>query len=260
MTDFQSLQRQFAAYIRDPHNSPLPPGCDATRMQHYHHLFFNNFDGVLELAYPRLSAKVGLASWRDLTQLFFQTQPQHSPFLGDVPAQFAEFLDTQTLHPLSDGHLELAAFELACFELKTADDEPQNADVPGPHAPHDDALNPTWVINPDTILFESLYPVHDPDWNPDLDSDLDSLGATQTPTFLVLVRDPAGRVQTHALSAASARLLQLMHVNPSQPMAWVVASLAQELNQAAAQLSPLVQQQINQWLVEHVLLAVGGRR
>ncbi|HQS02619.1 MAG: hypothetical protein B7Y07_04125 [Halothiobacillus sp. 24-54-40] len=251
MTDFQSLQRQFSAYIRDPHNSPLPPGCDAARMQHYHQLFFNNFDGVLELAFPRLSAEVGLASWRDLTQLFFKTQPQHSPFLGDVPAQFAEFLDTQTQHPLSDGQIELAAYELACFELKTAEDEPQRADELAPPSPQANALNPAWVINPDTILFESLYPVHEVNWDP--------CSTTQTPTFLVLVRDPAGRVQTHAISAASARLLQLMHAQPSWAMASLIDALAQELNQSTADLSPLVQQQINQWLDEHIVLAVGGR-
>lgn len=264
MTDFQNLQRQFAAYIRDPLNSPLPPGCDVTRMQHYHHLFFNNFDGVLELAYPRLSAALEPTDWSSLTRRFFQTQPQHSPYLSDVPAQFAAFLDAQTLHPLNEGHRELAAFELACFELKAAADAPQSLDAPGFPAPQGDTLPPTWVINPDTILFESLYPVHDPDWNPDpgfeLDSELDSCGAAQTPSFLVLVRDPAGRVQTHVLSAASARLLQLMHVNPSQPIAWVVAALAQELNQPAAQLSPLVQQQIHQWVEQHVLRVVGGRR
>ncbi|MGC8697021.1 MAG: DNA-binding domain-containing protein [Halothiobacillus sp.] len=248
MTDFQSLQRQFAAFIRDPHNTPPPPGCDAARMQHYHQLFFNNFDGVLELAYPRLCAEVGAAPWLELTRLFFQTVPQHSPYLSDVPAQFAEFLDAQTAQSLSDGQIELAAFELACFELKTADDEPRRTDE-ADQPPQGAALKPTWVINPDTILFESLYPVHDPNWDP--------RGTAQTPTFLVLVRDPAGLVQTYAVSLASARLLHLIHAHPWQPLAVVIDALAQELNQPAARLLPLAQQQITQWFDAHVLLAAG---
>jgi hypothetical protein len=221
-------------------------------MQHYHHLFFNNFDGVLELVYPRFCAEVGQASWRELTRLFFQTVPQHSPYLSDVPARFAEFIDAQTAWSLSEGQIELSAFELACFELKIADDEPRSTDLPEQPTPQGDAFNPSWVVNPDTILFESLYPVHDLSWDP--------RSTIQTPTFLVLVRDPIGLVQTHAVSAASARLLHLIHTYTRQPLAVVIDALAQELNQAATKLLPLAQQQITQWLEEHVLLAAGMAR
>ena len=98
MADFQTLQRQFAAYLRQPDQAPLPRGCDAGRMRHYHQLFFNNFDGVLDAAFIRLRASFseGGFFWEDWNRLaltFFQTVPQHSPFLADVPARFVEYLE-----------------------------------------------------------------------------------------------------------------------------------------------------------------------
>lgn len=242
MSNFQSLQQQFAAYIRDPNNAPLPPGCDAARMQHYHQLFFNNFDGVLATAFPRLSANLPADDWHELTLLFFQTEPQQSPYLGDVPARFAEFLDAQTICPLTDGQMELAAYELACFELKSEQDQEIPPILPEPVAW--EMVRP--VLNPVSLFFESVFPVHDLAWDP--------LSADHELTFLVLVRDSEGRVQTHSLSPASARLLVLLGERPELSVAQIVAILAAELDQSEAILLTHVTNQIEQWLAEEVVL------
>jgi hypothetical protein len=241
MSDFQSLQQQFAAYIRDPHNSPLPPGCDVARMQHYHQLFFNNFDGVLANAFPRLSASLPDADWRKLTQHFFQTEPQHSPYLGDVPARFAEFLTAQSDPPLKDGYIELMAYELAAFDLKRSAD----GVVPAGLIMAGDWRTQIAMIHPDSVLFESVFAVHEPSFDP-------SAPITQ-PSFICLLRDADGLVQPHVLSAASAQLLALL-AEQSRPGRAIVAALANQLQQPLAVLEPLVDIQIAQWRAQGIVV------
>jgi uncharacterized protein len=242
MTDFQTLQRQFAAHLRQPDQAPLPLGCDAVRMRHYHQLFFNNFDGVLDTAFIRLSACFPGEDWDRLVLSFFQTVPQHSPFLADVPARFVEYLEAQSLVPVSEGQMELAAYELACFELKSDQDHPLPEGLIEPAAW--EAVRP--VLNPASLFFESVFPVHDLAWNP--------LSSERVPTFLVLVRDSEGRVQTHALSPASARLLILLIEHPTLRVAQIVSLLADEIDQPEPVLMPHVAEQLKQWRKDEVLL------
>lgn len=242
MADFQTLQRQFAAYLRQPDQAPLPRGCDAGRMRHYHQLFFNNFDGVLDAAFIQLRISFPEEDWEQLVRTFFQTVPQHSPFLADVPARFVEYLEEQHLVPVADGQMELASYELACFELKSDQDHPLPAGLIQPTAW--ESVRP--VLNPASLFFESVFPVHHPEWNPRL--------SERVPTFLVLVRDSEGRVQTHALSPASARLLMLLIEHPTICVSEIVTMLADEIHQPEAVLMPHIVEQLKQWQEEEVLL------
>lgn len=247
MADFQTLQRQFAAYLRQPEQVPLPPGCDARRMRYYHQIFFNNFDGVLDAAFDRLRASIERQNeddtvWNDMVLRFFQTVPQHSPYLADVPARFFDFLGEQTQWPLSEGQIELAAYELACFELKSDQGQPpvDGVDIPK------DWVNARPVLNPSSLLFESVFPVHDLGWDP--------RSTEQMPTFLVLVRDSAGLVQTHVLSAASAQLLMLLNDHPTLTVKEIAHLMAETLQQTPESLLPLLVDQLKQWQADEVLL------
>jgi len=70
----------------------------------------------------------------------------------------------------------------------------------------------------------------------------------------VLVRDSEGRVQTHALSPASARLLMLLIEHPTFQVAQIVSLLADEIHQPEAVLMPHIVEQLKQWQEEEVLL------
>lgn len=244
--DFQTQQRQFAAHVRNPDQAPLPEGCDADRMRHYHRLFFNNFDGVLESTFPRLRASLPDEEWDWLVHTFFRDTPQHSPFLADVPARFADFLAEFLAEPssptLTPGQEELAAFELACFELRKAEDP-----EPAPELTADDDLlagHP--VPNPDSLLFESDFPVHDPAWSP-------IEGAAQ-PTFLCLIRDDAGQIRVQTLSAASALLLALIAENPGASGAEIIEELCRQSGLPPDETRHRALAQLEDWRRDGVLL------
>ena len=102
------------------------------------------------------------------------------------------------------------------------------------------------MLNPASLFFESVFPVHDPAWNPQ--------SSERVPTFLVLVRDSEGRVQTHALSPASARLLMLLIEHPTLRVAEIVTMLAGEIHQPEAVLMPHIVEQLKQWQEDEILL------
>lgn len=241
-TDFQNLQRQFAAHIRDPDHTPLPEGCDPDRMRQYHQLFFNNFDGVLESTFPRFQASLTSDGWDTLVHTFFRDTPQYSPYLADVPARFTDFLAEQEYLALTPGQEELAAFELACFELRKAED----SDTPPDLAADGDLLAGHPMVNPECLLFESDFPIHNLDWSP--------TGGPGQPTFLCLIRGGEGQIQTQVLSAASALLLALIDENPGASGAEIIDQISRQLDRSFDDVRRTALAQLEAWRVDRVIL------
>lgn len=241
--DFQALQHQFAAYIRDPSRAILPEGCDPGRMRQYHQLFFNNLDGVLENTFVRFKAGLAPGQWAILTQAFFRNTPQYSPFLADVPARFTDFLAEQEDLALTPGQEELAAFELAAFELRSAED----LDLPTGLDPVGDLRAGHPIVNPECLLFESDFPVHDKNWSPTTE-------AAAQPTFLCLLRDPEGLIQTQVLSAASALLLALIDENPEASGTEIITQLCRQLDLPVEETRHTAQAQLETWHADRIIL------
>lgn len=234
-TDFHALQAAFTTFIRQPDTAPVPPGCDPARMQLYHTLFFNNFDGVLEAAFPRFQASLSAADWRAIVQPFFAAVPQHSPYFADVPLRFADYLAEGSPVPLTAAQQELLAYEAALHECRIGGESvPLSTDECPP-----DLLHSVLKPHPDSVLLECVYPVHDTAFNPHT--------TPPSASWLWLLRDKDGVVQTTVLSAASARWLVLLETQDGQPAAASLAQLAAELAQPLPELLPSAQRQLTQW-------------
>ncbi|TKA88303.1 hypothetical protein FAZ79_11125 [Guyparkeria sp. SB14A] len=152
-SSFKETQEAFTRYVRDPETNPPPPGSKPERMAWYAKLFFNNIDGTLENAFPALRASLDEADWQGLTRPFFRDHPAHSPILRDLPAEFAEFL--QERPELADWQRELAAYELARFELMAEDADPAPADLDA----DGDLLAGQPVVSSLVRLMVTAYPV-----------------------------------------------------------------------------------------------------
>ena len=66
MAEFQALQRQFTAYLRNPEHAPAPGGMEERRLKIYRELFFNNIEGLLAGNFPVIRRILDDATWTAL--------------------------------------------------------------------------------------------------------------------------------------------------------------------------------------------------
>ncbi|MFO7582393.1 DUF2063 domain-containing protein [Guyparkeria sp.] len=251
MSDFRATQEAFTRYVRDPEANPPPPGSKPERMTWYAQLFRNNIDGILETAFPALHQSMSAAEWQALVRQFFRDRPLASPLLRDVPGEFVDFVTDDDFvandDSLADWQHELAAYELARFELLTGED-------PEPPAGLDRGGDPLagrpWV-SPLARLMITTWPV---------DAMAAGVEAGETPApdqpgthHLLLFRDTNGAPVCQRLSPASARLLALL-AESTAPGRETVAQLAEEMSMPTEELEAFAGPQLAEWRAAGVLL------
>lgn len=246
MGDFRATQEAFTRYVRDPETNPPPPGSKPERMAWYATLFFNNIDATLENAFPALRASLDDDAWQALTRPFFRDHSAHSPILRDLPAEFCDFL--QKRPELADWQRELAAYELARFELmaEDADPAPDDLDAQG------DLVDGRPVVSSLVRLLVTAYPV-------------DRLAATfeagETPEIppagmhhLALHRDEQGAPFALNLTPGSAQLLLALTEADGQTGRETVAQLAEAFGRPVDELLGFANEQLEQWRAAGLLL------
>ena len=245
-SSFKETQEAFTRYVRDPETNPPPPGSKPERMAWYARLFFNNIDGTLENAFPALRASLDEAEWQGLTRPFFRDHPARSPILRDLPAEFAEFL--QERPELADWQRELAAYELARFELMAEDADPAPADLD----PQGDLLAGRPVVSSLARLMVTAYPV---------DRLAAALEAGEGPEIppagmhhLALHRDAHGAPFALDLTPGSARLLLELTEAEEQTGREIVSRLAAAFGRPVDELLGFAGEQLEQWRADGLLL------
>lgn len=123
--DFSAKQHEFAAYIKDPENNPVPADVDKQRMAMYRELFFNNINSFLSSNFPVLRAILDDAQWFELAQDFFAQHRCLSPHFSAIPEEFLEYLQNERNNPGDFPFmLELAHYEWVEMALSIAKEEP----------------------------------------------------------------------------------------------------------------------------------------
>jgi hypothetical protein len=198
--DFKAKQLEFAAYIRDPENNPVPVDVLQSRMEMYRELFFNNIDSFLAANFPVLRAILNDAQWFELGQDFFARHTCLSPHFSKIPEEFIDYLQNERE---SSGDfsfmLELAHYEWVEMALSIAKET-----VHANSQSLDDLLNQRIRMSPLAWPLAYQYPVQQisPDFLPET--------APEQPTFLVVYRNPDDEVNFIALTPLTYRLLQLI--------------------------------------------------
>ncbi|MFO7808048.1 DUF2063 domain-containing protein [Guyparkeria sp.] len=243
---FKDTQEAFTLYVRDPETNPPPPGSRPERMAWYAKLFFNNIDGTLENAFPALRASLDDEGWQVLARRFFRDHPAHSPILRDLPGEFAEFL--QEMPELADWQRELAAYELARFELMAEDAAPAPADLD----PAGDLLSGQPVVSSLARLMVTAYPV---------DRIAADLEANQTPDIppagmhhLLLHRDEHGAPFALALTLGSAQLFLVLAEADGQTGHALLIQLAEAFGRPVDELLGFAGEQLEEWRAQGLLL------
>jgi hypothetical protein len=206
--DFKSKQSEFAAYIRDPHNNPMPIDVEERRMAMYRELFFNNIEGFLSANFPVLRKIQGDAQWRPLVQDFYAKHPCLSPYFLQIPAEFLDYLQNERDSPEDlPFMLELAHYEWVEMALSIAQEEGITA-----RQDLDNLLKQSVAVSPLAWPLAYQYPVHK------IAPGVLPLEPPAQPTFLIVYRNSDDDVNFIEITPLTYRLLDIIQ-EQDQPLA-----------------------------------------
>ena len=219
--DFQTLQRRFAAHLRNPQNHSAPGDIEERRLDIYRTLFFNNVNGFIIQGFPVLYSILDAQRWQRLVRTFFDQHACQTPYFLEIPQEFVTFLASG--QGLEEGDppflLELAHYEWMELVL---DASTEQFPTTGFH-PEGDLLRAIPQLSPLHVVLSYQYPVHE------ICVEFQPQTPLSQPLWLLVYRDRADQVRFMEINAPTARLLQLIEENPDNTGFQVVGQLAEEL-------------------------------
>ena len=218
---FRRTQFAFAAYIRDPANTPIPTGVAPARMDMYRELFFNNIENFIATGFPVLKAILTEQRWGDLIQDFYSRHRSKTPFFAEIAQEFLDYLREERGEYREDPSflLELAHYEWVELALAIAEGEPPATSDPGGES----LLSRTIGLSQVAWPLAYRFPVHriGPEFQPEQ--------APDQPTFLVVYRDRNDVVRFMEVNPPAYRLLQLLQENGPMQAEACLRRIAEEL-------------------------------
>ena len=220
------LQRQFAAHIRDPEHQAAPGDVSPRRMQVYTELFYRNIEQLLAGGFPVIRRILADQEWHALIRDFMIRHRCRTPLFTAVGQEFVAFLSSHDAALATRPFLaELARHEQLEVEAALAEDpEPRatpDADAtPGAEV---EVLDRVLQLVPSARLAWFQFPVHriGPEYQP--------MTPPETPTWLLVYRDPEDHVRFVELNAFSYTLLNLIAQHSGETAHSVLAALAAAL-------------------------------
>lgn len=202
MLEFQKLQRQLTAHLRDPEHAAAPTGIEERRLKIYRELFYNNIEGFLAGAFPVLRQITDEAHWHRMVRDFYARHRSADPLFHGLAEEFLSYLDCERGAVAGDAPYlqELAHYEWVELALSVAEDQPTAALAD----PDGDLLEGAPLVSPVAWTLSYEFPVHriGPDFLPA------EPGAT--PTCLIVYRTRQDEVKFMEINAITARLMELL--------------------------------------------------
>lgn len=219
--DFQNVQYQFTAHLRDPESNPAPVGIEDRRMEIYRGLLYKNVQGFLSNGFPVIRQLYSDDNWHKLVRHFFSSHQSHSPYFKDISKEFIDYLNNERIAQPEDPAFlkELAHYEWLEIVLSFID-----ADIDWKNINKDgNLLKGIPVLTPFMQLNRYEYPVHKikPDFQPETPSAI--------PTFILVYRDLGDKVSFMELNPMTARLVELIANNKTQTSEQILSELAKEI-------------------------------
>jgi hypothetical protein len=222
MPSFEQLQQDFARHLRNPAEVAVPPGLEDRRVQIYRELLFNNVAGLLAGNFPVIRRLLDGNEWQHLVRRFYVEHAAHTPLFHELGSEFVRFLGE---HPEHWGQRrpflhELAHYEWVELALDLADGDIESAAT---GTAGGDPIAEVPVASPVAWVLGYRYPVHL------IRVDHQPVEAPEQPTWLLIYRNRADRVQFQALEPLAARLLTLTQESEGKTGRELVMQLAAEI-------------------------------
>ncbi len=216
---FQKLQNQFSAHIRHPERHAAPKGLEERRLTIYRELFMTNVEGAIANAFPVLRRLTADAAWAALVRDFYDTHNAHTPLFHQLAKEFLDWFTARAETADEAPFLaELAHYEWVELALSLLEEA-----VPRQLAADTDLLATPMVKSALAWPLIYAFPVHRiaPDFQP--------ASAPAEPTSLVVYRDAEDVVRFMEINPVTARVLELLEVQPGASGRAVLLTIAAEL-------------------------------
>ena len=200
---FQSVQRDFAAYIRNPDGRAVPVGVDPRRMDVYAGLVYRNVEGFLSRTFRVAREILGDVRWHAMVRDFIDRHASQSPYFRDISTEFLKYLESE--RDVADDPpflTEVCHYAWVRRSLDQADEV-----LPaGPDAALSEAalLDSGFAVSPLAWPLRYRFPVHR------IGVDFQPVEAPAAATWLIVYRDRGDRVGYMESNPASTRLLALL--------------------------------------------------
>ena len=221
--DFQRVQEEFCAHLRDPRRNPRPEDVEERRMAVYRDLFFKNIRGFIERSFPVTARLLGPDALRELSYAFFSQHGCRTPYFHKIGQEFVDYLSREHVREpeLPPFLAELAHYEWTEVRIRlSAEAVPHDPDRIDPGG---DLLERPVVLSQASELCVYAYPVHR------IDRSHQPQHKPESPTFLFAFRDPAGKARFMELNPVTARLIALLMDQPDTPVRSLLDRIAAEL-------------------------------
>lgn len=219
--EFARLQREFAAYLRNPAQVAPPAGHDERRLGVYRHAVYANIERFMHDNYPRIRAVMDDEAWHGMVRDYLKRHAARATAFVDLPAEFLAYLEHERE---SDAALPFL-YELAHFDwletLVGADPRRLNLDAIDPDG---DLIAGLPVANPIMVMHTYRYPVHA------INGEYLPLAPPAQPTRIAAFRDRQHEYGFLDLNAAAARLLELIVAGEARSGREIFERVAAELN------------------------------
>jgi hypothetical protein len=220
LADFQQVQANFTAHIRDPENQKIPPGIEPRRMKIYTELFFNNISDLLANGFPIIRSLFDNRRWSQIIRQFMLEHECSTPYFLELGQELIAWLELQ----MPKGELPPFLYELAHYEwvevgldIDEAQADYSTIDTNG------DLLDGMPALSPLAWSLAYSYPVHQigPNFQPDQPD--------AQPTYVVVYRDRLDKVCFMQSNAATAALLDLIARYDDLTGRQILTKLAEEM-------------------------------
>ncbi len=220
---FKQQQYEFAAYIRDPENTPVPAGIEPRRMAIYGELFFNNIEEFISTTYPVLKEITDESCWQDMLRDYFKNHLSTTPLFPELPREFLKYLETERENKDDPPFLyELAHYEWVELALEVSDRDNEinwsEIDTTADLLDAEPALSPlAWPLS-------YQYPVHL------INSEFQPHQPAEQPVHLMVYRDNDDEVHFMELNPVTALLLHLIQQENSLTTREILLQIAEQLH------------------------------
>lgn len=202
MPQFEQIQLDFARHLRNPDVVPAPADLEDRRVNIYRELLFNNLQGLLAGNFPVIRRLLDGDEWPALIRHFYVEHSAHTPLFHELGSEFVRFLGEHPEHWAAKRPFlhELAHWEWVELALDLDADDPEQIAVDsraGDPIEHIPVPSPVaWVLGyqfPVQLIRDEFQPTEAP----------------ESPTWLLIYRNRADKVQFQSLEPLAARLLAL---------------------------------------------------